>query len=151
MDLNKTLQEAAEKLLSNLGVTAKVTVTEDKDNDAMVVDIASTEETGLLIGKKGESLYAIQSALSMMLKNKLGEWKRVVVNVGDYREKQEEYLQQLAKQAADKALDSGEPQTLYNLTAGQRRIIHLFLSTYDGVKSESQGEGVERYLVISKA
>jgi spoIIIJ-associated protein len=86
--------------------------------------------------------------LGIMLKQKTGEWARVLVNIGDYREKEEDYLKNLAEGAAARAKETGEPQTLYNLKAGQRRIIHMFLTQDKEVETESQGEGSERYLLI---
>ncbi len=141
-------EELANKLLALMSTAASATVSEDKENAVYKVDIKSEDETGLLIGRRGETLIAIQTVLSMMVKEKTGEWVRIVVNVGDYREKQEDYLGSLAKQAAERAKETGEPQALYNLPADQRRLIHMALSEDPDVTTESQGEGEERYLVV---
>ena len=83
-----------------------------------------------------------------MVKGVTGEWIRIIVNIGDYRQKQEQKLFALADQSADRAIETKEPQPIYNLTAGQRRIIHMYLSKRDDVVTESQGENLERFLVI---
>lgn len=144
----KILQKLVDELFSLMGVKAKAEVSFDKENDAYVVGVEGGEETGLLIGRKGETLSSIQMILGIMFKQKTGEWARVLVNVGDYREKEEDYLKNLAESAAARAKETGEPQSLYNLKPGQRRIIHLFLSENKEVETESQGEGSERYLLI---
>jgi spoIIIJ-associated protein len=71
-----------------------------------------------------------------------------VVNVGDYREKEEDYLKSLAASTAQRARETKEPQNLYNLKPWQRRIIHLALSEEKDLTTESMGEGEERYLII---
>lgn len=142
------VQDLASKLLELMGTKAKVYAWEDKENEAVRVDIETDTETGLLIGRHGETLEAIQMILGMMMRQKTDDWTRIVVNVGDWREKQEENLKELAEQAAERAKETGEPQTLYNLTASQRRIIHLKLAEEKDVETESAGEGRERYLII---
>lgn len=75
----------------------------------------------------------------------------MVFNVGDWRQRQEEYLLDLADESAKRALETGEPQHLYNLNAGQRRVIHLSLAEKKDIETTSEGEGRERYLVIRPA
>lgn len=144
----KILQKLTEELLSLMSTKAKAEVSYDKENEAFTVNLDAGDETGLLIGKKGETLLGIQTVLGFLLKQKVGEWNRILVNVGDYREKEEGYLKDLAATTAQRAKETGEPQNLYNLKAWQRRIIHLVLSEDEDLTTESEGEGEERYLVI---
>jgi len=147
-DKVKTLQELTDKLLILMSTKATATVSCDKENENFIVNIDAGDETGLLIGKKGETLLSIQTVLSVLLKQKTGEWNRVVANVGDYREKEEGYLKDLAASTAQRAKETGEPQSLYNLKAWQRRVVHMALSENKDIVTESQGEGDDRYLVI---
>jgi spoIIIJ-associated protein len=149
----ETLKKLSEELFSLMSIPkAKIEVKYDKENEAYIVNVEAPDETGLLIGKKGETLSSLQTVLGVLLKGKVGEWNRVVVNIGDYREKEEEYLRNLAISTADRAKETGQPQNLYNLKPWQRRIIHLALSEDSSIETESEGEGEERYLVIkSKA
>lgn len=141
-------EKVVNKLLSLMGTKAKAKVSFDKENEAINVDIDAREETGLLIGRHGDTLNSLQTILSLMVKNKAGDWKRVIVNVGDWREKQEEYLNSMAEETAKRAVETGEEQPLYNLTPSQRRIIHLALSENPKVETESLGEGEGRYLIV---
>ncbi|HJY98819.1 MAG TPA: R3H domain-containing nucleic acid-binding protein [Patescibacteria group bacterium] len=142
------LQKATDELLSLMSVKGKAEISYDKTEDVFTVNIEAGDTTGLLIGKKGETLSSLQTFLGIALKQHLGEWKRVVVNVGDYREKEEDYLKNLADSTATRAIESKEPQSLYNLKAWQRRIIHMHLSENPDITTESVGEGEERYLVV---
>lgn len=142
------VEKLTNKLLSLMGTNAKAKASEDIENDAIRLDIDAGEETGLLIGRHGETLSSIQSVLGMMVRNKTGEWRRIIVNVGDWREKQEDYLKNLAHQAASRAKETGEEVPLYNLTASQRRVIHLALSEDSEIETESVGEDEERYLIV---
>ena len=145
--MNKKIQDLTEKLLSLAGVSAQVEVV-DMGENTYEVNLATDDETGLLIGFRGENINAIQTVLGIMLKGVTGEWYRLIVNVGDYRQKQEEKLKELANQSADRAVLSKEPQPIYNLNASQRRIVHMHLSERDDITTESEGVEPERYLVI---
>lgn len=143
-DLKKFVKE----LFDLMSIKAEVEVEKDAETNAYLVNINAKDETGLLIGKKGDTLYSIQYILGLYLKKTTGEWERVVVNVGDWREKQEEYLKNIATQALDKLKETNQPQPIYNLSAGQRRIVHMALKDIKGITTESQGEEPERYIVV---
>ena len=145
--MNSKIQELTENLLSLAGVAAQVEVIDTGDNTYQI-NLITEDETGLLIGFRGENINSIQTVLGMILKGQTGEWYRLIVNVGDYREKQEEKLKELATQSADRAVETKEPQPLYNLNASQRRIVHMFLSSRNDIVTESEGVEPERYLVI---
>jgi spoIIIJ-associated protein len=144
----KDLQKLSEELLSLMGTKAKAEVSYDEANECYLVNVDGGDETGLLIGKKGETLLSLQTILGILFKSKTGEWERITVNVGDYLEKEEEYLKNLALSAASRAKETGDPQSLYNLKPNQRRIIHMILAEDKDITAESEGEGEERYLVV---
>ncbi len=146
---DKSIFELFEKLMSLLGLKSSFEITEDDANNAYLINIKGEDETGLIIGARGRTLSSLQMLTGLMLKNLTGEWKRVIIDVSDYREKEEDRLTKLAEQTAQRVLESGETQNLYNLTPSQRRIVHMTLSENDKVVTESQGEGVDRYLVVS--
>lgn len=145
--MNKTIQKLTEELLNLTGVSASVEVI-DLGENTYEVNLSTDDETGLLIGFRGENINAIQTVLGIMLKGQTGEWYRLVVNVGDYRQKQEEKLKELADQSADRAVETKELQPIYNLTAGQRRAVHMHLAERTDVVTESEGVEPERYLVV---
>lgn len=140
------LEKALTDIMSMIGSMSSYEIKEEEET--LVVNINAGEETGLLIGRHGETVNSLQTILALIVRQKLGEWKRVLVNVGDWREKQEDKLKTIAEQTAERAVETGEPQPIYNLTAAQRRIIHMELSENKNVETESTGEGKDRYLVV---
>jgi spoIIIJ-associated protein len=100
----KDLQKLSDELLSLMGTKAKTDVSYDKTNECYLVNVSEGDETGLLIGKKGETLLSLQTILGILLKQETGEWERVTVNIGDYLEKEEEYLKNLAQKVRQQGL-----------------------------------------------
>lgn len=150
-DLVGTTQQLTEELLRLMGTTdstVEATQTGEGEETSVEVNINTESETGLLIGAHGATLNAIQVFLGMALRQVTGDWTRVAVNVGDWKEKQEEALKALADQAASRARQTNEEQRLYNLSSGQRRIIHMLLSEEEDIETVSEGEGEERYLIV---
>ena len=145
-ELAKTKLQA-ENLISELGVAAEVKVEWDKELNILSFQLES-ENAASLIGFHGETLQSIQLILSLVIHKVIGRWIRVLVNVGDYRQKREEQLKKLALNLAMKVKFSGEVQTVPNLSASERRIIHLALTDHPDVITQSEGEGRERELVI---
>jgi spoIIIJ-associated protein len=141
-----TVKQITEDLLNRLEVVGSVSVDTD-ETGAFRVHI-ETEETGLLIGYHGQTLESFQIILGLLISKKLAAWQRVYVNVGDYREKREEALMHMAQRAAERSLAIRRPVELSNLSASERRIIHLTLSGDERVVTESIGEGLDRRLLV---
>lgn len=146
-DIIETTKAITEELLSALGTEAKTKVSQDKENEALVIQI-ETDDPGILIGRHGETLNALQIILGQIFYRRVGEWRRVMVNVGDWRERREETVRALARSIADQVRETRQPQPLYDLTAAERRLVHLELAEDPQVASESEGEGRERHMVI---
>jgi spoIIIJ-associated protein len=146
MEEQQTVQQVTEDFLSRLGVVGDVVVDIDETN-AFRVHI-ETEETGLLIGFHGKTLESFQIILGLLVSKALGNWVKVYVNVGDYREKREEALMYMAQHAAERALASGRPVELTRLSPSERRVVHVTLAGDDRVATESVGEGDGRVLVV---
>jgi spoIIIJ-associated protein len=140
------LTNITKDLLTLIETQAEIEVVENEDS--LDVNFSNTQDAGLLIGFRGENISAFQTILAMILKQRTGEWKRVNVNIGDYKEKQEEKLKNLAEQSANRAVETGSEEPIYNLTPSQRRIIHMYLSERKDVVTESVGVEPERYLVV---
>lgn len=145
-ETQQTVTDLTQDLLTRLGITGTVSVDVD-ETDAFRVHI-ETEETGLIIGYHGRTLESFQILLSMIVSKTLGEWVKVYVNVGDYREKREESLMYMAQRAADRVVETGRPVELAHLSPAERRVVHLTLSGDERVATESQGEGDKRILIV---
>ncbi len=146
MDPQDQVKQLSEDLLSRLEISGNVSVDID-ETGAYRVHI-ETEETGLLIGFHGKTLESFQILLGIIVSKALGQWVKVYVNVGDYREKREEALMLMAQRAAERVLATGRPMELARLSPSERRVIHLTLSGDDRVVTESMGEGDNRTLIV---
>ena len=140
------VEESIKKLIDHLGVQAKAEVKEDKEGVTHIQ--LETDDPGVLIGYHGETLASLQLLLALMNYRQTNEWKRILVNVGDYRERRQESLERIALSAAQKVKFSGEEQALPFMTAAERRLIHLALADDAEVVTESEGEGRNRRVVI---
>lgn len=145
----ETLEKLITSLLAELSVEVLVkaeAVSADEQEEVRVQ--LESPEAAALIGFHGETLQALQLIISFMAHQVLDQWVRVIVNVGDYRQKREEQLTRLAQNLAMKAKFSGEQQIIPNLSAAERRIVHLSLADRPDVETQSEGEGRQRQLII---
>ncbi|MBO0601798.1 protein jag [Sporosarcina sp. E16_3] len=105
-------------------------------------------KAALLIGKRGQTLNALQQ-LSQLVTNKLAnQFKVVRIDVGDYRERREQSLEQLAERMADKAVRTGKKIQLEPMASYERKVIHNALSRRLDIETYSEGTDPFRYLVI---
>ena len=141
------IQSTAQILLDLMGIKGEISVSEDKENEAVVVTV-DTQEAGILIGRHGETISAFQLILNQIVNRGQENWQRVLVDCGDYRSRQEESLRSLALNTAEQVKETGEAKALYDLTPAQRRIVHMVLSEDSAIITESEGEGRERHLVV---
>lgn len=152
--LKDLVKKTTQELLEKMGLSAQVSVEDDAKNEALVVQV-DTEDAGIFIGRHGETISSFQLILNQIIASTLreegkdAEWPRILVNCGDYRERQEESLRNLAISTAARAKETGQPQSIYDLAPAQRRIVHMTLSEDSMVETRSEGEGRERYLVVS--
>lgn len=148
--MEKKLLKLVKELLALLGIEPqKISASVDESGSVNLDLKLDDKEAGILIGYHGETIASLQLLLGMMLYKQTGQWQKLVVNVGDYRQKRTDYLTALAEDTAVKVAESGEPLALYNLNPFERRIVHLALAERDDVVTESQGEGKNRFLVVS--
>ena len=149
---NKVEKEAVsltEKILEMLGVEAKV---EAETQDSLIKINIDGQDLGLLIGYRGENLESLQLLLGIMLNKEVefGSWQPVLVDVGGWREVREEALRTLVEREAAKISSERKAVELPAMPPSQRRTVHLLVEQYDGLTSESTGEGSERRVVIKK-
>lgn len=134
-------------ILENLGCeNLKVVVNAIEGGSEITV---SGDGLGVMIGHRGETLDAIQHLTSLSANVGEGGYYRVVLNTGDYRQRREQTLINLAKRMSAQALKAGKCRTLEPMNPYERRIIHTAVQAIDGVQSVSFGEGAARRVVIA--
>jgi spoIIIJ-associated protein len=144
-ETNKQIEKVIKNLFASLGVDASFTISEDEEAIGVTLE---TEDTGIIIGYHGETLEALQLVLSLLLAKKRGEFKRVSLEVGDYKKNRSEWLERLALDAKERAISENKEIYLSDLKSWERRVVHLLLQDDKEVVSESTGEGKDRVLVI---
>lgn len=117
-------------------------------NTMVFVRISSEDAASLLIGRDGQNLDALQYLVNRMLLRGGREAPMVVIDVEDYRKRQFDALERLGQRAADRARETGNEIELDPMPALERKYLHHFLRTIDGVRTFSRGDEPERYLVI---
>ena len=132
-------------LFEKMNVQAEITYFEA---DGSVTFNASGEKVSSLIGKRGETLNAIQDILSNVMKNANYRDKKFYFDVENYKNRREISLINLADRMAKKALKIEKPIKLERMNAYERKIIHTALQSCEGVTTHSEGEEPNRYLII---
>lgn len=142
----KVVEKTTKDLLNLSGLSdAKFKVGETKEYISVEI---TTETSSPLIGHRGENLSALQLIIRLIVYQKLDKWLKVILNVNDWREKREEYLQQMASNFAQKVKFSGQEVQLPLLSSAERRVVHMYLADHPDVVTVSEGEGSQRRLVI---
>ncbi|MDR0404192.1 MAG: KH domain-containing protein [Oscillospiraceae bacterium] len=118
--------------------------------DSIIFDVRG-DDVGRIIGKRGSVLDAIQYLINLVVNRDVTKYFKVKINVCEYREKREKALNLLGKKIASRVEKTGEPYKLEAMTAYDRRIIHLAVGDFAGVKSISEGNGVNRHVVVMSA
>ena len=140
---------AVERIAAALGVRARVVVVEDDDE---VRVSASAPEIGLLIGRDGRTIDAVQHVVSTAAYRAQGAGgKRVEVDAGGYRERRQARLVTTAKQAAERALASGVEVRLEAMTPPERKSVHTALQDTAGIETHSEGDEPNRFVVVTPA
>ncbi len=133
-------------ILSSMGLSSiNMEVTEDKDGAVITF---SGDNVAVLIGHHGDTLDSLQYLVALACNRVDGEYFRITLDCGGYRERREETLKALAARLAAKVKKSGRPQLLEPMNPYERRIIHSVVSEIQGVYSKSKGEEPNRRVVI---
>lgn len=140
--------EYLKSILNGMGFN-DVTVTAKETDEDIYFEIVSEEDYGNIIGRRGETLDALQYLTRLFVNRSEDNNKRVALNVGDYRKRREETLRGLAKRQASKVAKYGRSSALEPMNPYERRIIHTAIQEIDGVTSHSVGEGDRRRVVIT--
>ena len=137
--------QALQKIVDGITVGATVNLTQQRGK---VLFSISGGDSGVLIGKRGQTLEAIQYLLEKMINKKSTNRVRVLVDVEGYLDKRKNNLRLMASRMAEKAKRTKKPVTIGQMNAHDRRIVHIHLKDESGVRTQSIGEGYYRKLMI---
>jgi spoIIIJ-associated protein len=141
--------DAVTNILSAAKVNVNSTLRSASDADAggPVIDL-SGEDSGLLIGRRGQTLQALQFLVTAIVRAQHGETARVVLDVEGYRNRREVALRDMAAKVAERVVQTGRSISLEPMSPADRRIIHTALTDHPGVTTESFGVGEGRKVTI---
>lgn len=147
--------EVVQQLLSKMGIKAQVVPLPPQglmaeqvgEGRAIVLDIRGGD-LGVLIGRRGETLSALQYIARLIVSREMRQWANIVLDVEQYRIRREQSLRQLALRMAERVSSTGQPVPLEAMTPYDRRVIHLTLHNHKSVSTKSVGEGDNRKVVI---
>ena len=137
--------EALQKMADLITDDAKVTASTESDRLTLSIEGGNS---GILIGRKGQTLDAMQFLADKIINRKSNARVRVKVDIEGYMETRKSNLKHLAYKMADKAKKTGRPATINQMSAQDRRIVHLALKDDNQVRTQSMGDGYYRRLVI---
>lgn len=143
-------KEVLERLLGGMGIEARVSLRlldSPEGAPPIALDITG-RNLGILIGRRGETLRALQYITRLIVNRRLHQWAEIIVDVEGYKKRRQRSLTQLARRMADRATLLGQAVSLEPMPAHERRIIHLALRDHEKVTTESVGEGDRRKVVI---
>ncbi len=142
-------EKVARGILDPLDIDYKLDVR--REEDAFFIKITSKRDEGLLIGRRGQTLDAIKHLVQRILTSQAGQTVAVNLEVGDYRERREEALQEKAEAVAAKVIEAGKSLSLEPMTAQDRRLVHMALADREDLRTYTAGDGSRRRVVVALA
>ncbi len=131
---------------AGVNVTRTLRAANDPETGGPIIDLAG-EDSGLLIGRRGQTLQALQFLVNMIVRKEFDD-VRVVLDVENYRQRRESSLRDMATKVAARVAQTNRSITLEPMPPADRRIIHTSLSDHPGVTTESTGEGEGRKVMV---
>jgi spoIIIJ-associated protein len=146
MSLDKIkIEKTAQNLIDHFDPGAKLAVEMAEESCHINIE---TEMSGLLIGRHGETLEALQHLLRLLISKEQEEFVPLVLDIAGYRASRQQELETLARDLAQKVKNFGGSETLPSMSAYERRQIHLILQDIEGIEGISEGEEPYRRIVI---
>ena len=145
-DLLPRAREILEQVLLKMREPATVSATQEEDRISLLI---ATDDAGLLIGKQGQTLDALQYLVTKMLAKQTKKKVRIAIDVEAYRARHNEALTLLAQKYGEKVKRSGKSVTLNPMNPYDRRIVHMALQDDKDLKTISRGEGLYKKVIIS--
>lgn len=149
-DASQKAEKYIRSILEGMGVS-EINISVSEDDEGVVAQLDCGNDYGYIIGRRGETLDAIQYLTRLVINKGTDGYKRVSINAGNYREKREETLRDLAKKNAARVKKYGRNVTLDPMNPYERRIIHTTIQEIEGVDSHSVGSESDRRVVITLA
>lgn len=146
--MNQELTQLVQELLSKMGWEDSNVIIREGANAQETDIVIKTYEARYLIGSAGQNLKALEHIVRIIAYKKFPEIKKVTVDINEYRKERERQLREIARMAAQKAIQTNSAVKLPPMNAFERKIIHTELSIRPDVTTESQGDPPRRQLIV---
>jgi spoIIIJ-associated protein len=144
---NAVVSELLEKMSIKATVNSIYVQGDGEDNPMVMVEVQG-DDLSILIGRRSETLNALQYIASLIVCKEVGHWVPLTIDIQGYRQRRERQLRQMARRMAEQAIHTGRRQVLEPMPANERRIIHLELRDHPSVITESTGDEPNRKVTI---
>lgn len=141
-------KEFLSSVLAKMGINTIIQSEMDEEEDTLYLSI-NLDNIGVLIGKHGQTLDALQYLTSIVANKGSEKYIRVILDINDYRAKRKKTLERLADKMAKKVISRKQKVELEPMNPYERRIIHAHLQSYEEIETFSEGEGMTRHLIIT--
>jgi spoIIIJ-associated protein len=145
----KVVSDLLERMRIKARVKASIRPSASKDEEETVLVNIEGDDLSILIGRRSETLNALQYIASLIVGRRLNRWIPMIIDVQGYRQRRERQLRMLARRMADQAVHTGRRQVLEPMPPNERRVIHLELRDHPLVITESIGEDPHRKVTIT--
>jgi len=143
----ETINIILEKMRVSADVSVRLGESEDNRVQPILIDIEGND-LSFLIGRKAETINALQFITSLVVGRELGRWVPLQIDVQHYRQRREDEVRKLARRIADQVVTTGRKQVLEPMPPNERRIVHIELRDNPNVETESVGEGPKRKVTV---
>ena len=145
-DIVVYIKEYIQELLTKMGIKINSFIDNSKDNQINLT--INSDKDALLIGKEGKNLKALELVVKQHIHNLINSYPYLILNVGNYNERHELYLQNLAKKIANEVKNTRQEVIMDNMNSYERRIVHNALANIKGVTTISEGEEPNRHIIV---
>lgn len=146
-DIADTIKDVIANIFKRMELECRIA--DIKEGELKVyIELESKNNSGLIIGRKGKTLEALQFMVNLIVNHQTGSDKKIILDIESYRAKRERALRKMSKDIAFKVIKSGKPWTLEPMNPFERRLIHLTLQNDTRVTTKSEGQGIYRKVTI---
>ena len=142
------VKKFVEDILSFFGENIEVETS--YQDDILSIDIASSDLNSILIGRNAETLRSLQYMVSTVLRNNNAAVTRVIVDIAGYKKQREEKIAEKARGWIEEVRRTGDSHVAH-INAADRRVVHRIAAEYSDIRTDSEGEGRQRYIIIAQA
>ena len=148
--LKSDVLEYSKKLLKDIveGMGIKDVIIESQRKENFIKLTLHSSDNSILIGRNGRTLSSLQNIIRSSVSNQIGIFVNIILDVENYKIKQEHNIERLAKKLAKEVLRTKEPIAMDSMNSYERRLVHNALSNFKGITSDSEGEEPNRRIVI---